>query len=281
MPMLTILVPTDYSPEAKNALRYAVEFANQTGSELVLYHAIPEVMPIAEIPYENYYSDELDEENLLIESFLNQSQQENFPVIRSPKTIVNFANRVDDGICAAAEEVKADLIIMGTHGASGWKKYLLGSNASNLIARSNLPVIAVPFNYKFNPIYHIVYASDLKNLNAELSILVPFSRVFQSVLEIFYFDYASAESEKLMLDAEKYIETHQYKNIRLSIKKGKLDLSLDEQINKELNSGNTQILAMFRSHHGWVDNLLTGSISEKMVMNCQIPVMVFKKDESL
>ncbi|MCA0427081.1 MAG: universal stress protein [Bacteroidetes bacterium] len=277
--MLTILVPTDYSPEAKNALRYAVEFAAQTGSELVLYHAIPEVMPISEIPYENYYSDELDEENLLIESFKNQAELENFPSIRSPRAVVNFSNRVDDGICAAADEVKADLIILGTHGASGWKKYLLGSNASNLIARAKQPVIAIPSNYRFSPIYHIVYASDLKNLDAELNILVPFSKVFQSVLEIFYFDYAGAESEKMMLDAEKYIEAHQYRNIRLSIKKGILEKSLDEQLAQALNPGNTQILAMFRSNHGWFDNLLTSSISEKMVMKCSIPVMVLKKEE--
>jgi nucleotide-binding universal stress UspA family protein len=278
--MLNILVPNDYSPEAKNALRYAVEFAAQTNSQIFLYHAIPEVMPLHEVPYENYYADELEEEQLLLDSYKNMADEENWPKIKIPKTLVNFSNRVTDGIIAAVEEFKADLVIMGTHGASGWRKYILGTNTSNLIAESNFPILVIPAQYKFTPIYHIVYSSDLRNLEIELNLMVPFSKIFQAVLDIFYFDYAGAESEKSMLDAEQYIRSLNYQNIKLTVKKGNLELSIDEQLNNQIDTSNTQIITLFRNIHSWMDELLLSSNSRKMAMNSQIPVLIFKKPTS-
>ncbi len=275
--MLNILVPNDYSPEAKNALRYAVEFAAQTNSQIILYHAIPEVMPINEIPYENYYADEVDEENLLMESFLNMAKEENWPSVKSPKILVNFSNRVSDGIQAAFEEFKADIVIMGTHGASGWRKYILGTNTSSLIAEANFPVLAIPANYNFKPIYHIVYSSDLINLSSELDFMVPFAKIFHAVLDIFYFDYAGTESEKLMLDAEQYIRGLNYQNVKLTVKKGNLELSIDEQLRKNLDESNTQIVTLFKNKHNWMDDLLLGSNSRKMAMQSPIPILIFKK----
>lgn len=275
--MLNILVPNDYSPEAKNALRYAVEFAAQTNSQIILYHAIPEVMPINEVPYENYYADEVDEENLLMESFLNMAKEENWPSIKTPKTLVNFSNRVSDGIQAAFEEFKADIVIMGTHGASGWRKYILGTNTSSLIAEANFPVLAIPANYSFKPIYHIVYSSDLMNLSSELDFMVPFAKIFHAVLDIFYFDYAGTESEKLMLDAEQYIRGSNYQNVKLTVKKGNLELSIDEQLRKNLDESNTQIVTLFKNKHNWMDDLLLGSNSRKMAMQSPIPILIFKK----
>jgi nucleotide-binding universal stress UspA family protein len=278
--MLNILVPNDYSPEAKNALRYAVEFAAQTNSQILLFHAIPEVMPINEIPYENYYADELDEENLLMESFQNMAKEENWPAIKTPKTLVNFSNRVSDGIQAAFEEFKADIVIMGTHGASGWRKYVLGTNTSSLIAEANFPVLAIPANYGFKPIYHIVYSSDLMNLSSELDFMVPFAKIFHAVLDIFYFDYAGTESEKLMLEAEQYIRSLNYQNVKLSVKKGNLELSIDEQLRKNIDETNTQIVTLFKNKHNWMDDLLLGSNSRKMAMQSPIPILIFKKAES-
>jgi nucleotide-binding universal stress UspA family protein len=278
--MLNILVPNDYSPEAKNALRYAVEFAAQTNSQILLFHAIPEVMPLNEIPYENYYADELDEENLLMESFQNMAKEENWPAIKTPKTLVNFSNRVSDGIQAAFEEFKADIVIMGTHGASGWRKYVLGTNTSSLIAEANFPVLAIPANYGFKPIYHIVYSSDLMNLSSELDFMVPFAKIFHAVLDIFYFDYAGTESEKLMLDAEQYIRSLNYQNVKLSVKKGNLELSIDEQLRKNIDETNTQIVTLFKNKHNWMDDLLLGSNSRKMAMQSPIPILIFKKAES-
>jgi len=275
--MLNILVPNDYSPEAKNALKYAVEFAKQTNGQLILYHAIPEVIPSNEIPLNHFYNDEKEEVLLLLESFQNFCNSENIDYPKKPKAYVNTCEHVADGIIEAVTETKADIVIMGTHGASGWKKYFWGSNTSQLVCKANFTVLVIPYPFEYQPIYHIVYASNLVQLEEELDLMVPFSKIFHAVLDIYYFDYASAESEMLMMEAEQYIRKHPYQNMRMSIKKGKLDLPIDEQLLATIDIGNTQIVALFKGAHSWLDYLMASTNVQKIVMSTTIPVLAMNK----
>lgn len=275
--MLNILVPNDYSPEAKNALKYAIEFAKQTNSKLILYHAIPEVIPVNEIPLDHFYTDEQEEKLLLLESFKNFCQTEKIVTVDTPKAFVNRCEHVADGIIEAVEKTNADIVIMGTHGASGWSKYFWGSNTSQLVSKANFPVLAVPYPFVYQPIYHIVYASDLTQLEEELDLMVPFSKIFHAVLDVFYFDYASAESEMMMMQAEHYIRKHEYQNIRMSVKKGKLDIPIDEQLQQAIDASNTQIVALFKGEHSWLDFLMASSNAQKIVMSSSIPVLAMNK----
>lgn len=276
--MLKILVPIDYSPESKNALSYAINFAHQTQSKIIVHHAMPIALPAIDIPYESYYFDEEDELHALQESVNNFiSKNKLQPKNLTLQYFVNSGNNVCQAINEAYNNTKADLVIMGTHGASGIKKYLIGSNTSNLIGNYQIPVLSVPYNYSYQPIYHIVYASDLKNLGKELGIMLPIAKIFEAVLDVFYFDYATNDSEQLMLNAEKLLNTYQYKNIKLTVFKGKLDQTLSKQILTNLNNSNTQILSLYRGNHNWLESIITGSTTQQIVMECSIPVLVIKK----
>jgi nucleotide-binding universal stress UspA family protein len=135
----------------------------------------------------------------------------------------------------------------------------------------------IPYPFVYQPIYHIVYASDLQQIEEELDIMVPFSKIFHAVLDVFYFDYASAESEMIMMEAEHYIRKHTYQNIRMTIKKGKLELPIDEQLQQNIDTGNTQIVALFKGEHSWLDYIMAGSNVQKLVMSSTIPVLVMNK----
>jgi exonuclease SbcD len=174
---------------------------------------------------------------------------------------------------------KCDMVVMGTHGASGIKKMFLGSNTSQYIANASLPVIAVPATYRFEPIYHLVYASDLHDLTEELGVLTPFAEVFHAALEILYFDYAGPESEQLMIDAKTLLATQPYKNVKLSIKRGTIHLSVAENLKNQIESASTQLLVMVSGEHSWFDNLLIGSNAQQMVLAPEIPLLVLRKGE--
>ena len=277
--MLKILVPTDFSPEAKNACLYAYEFARYTNSTLLLYHAIPLPIAVTDIPFENFYLDEQQEINLLHDSFERLMLQHQLdPKMVEVKACISSNNNVSTGIQEAYKKHQCDMVIMGTHGASGISSVILGSNTASLIAHSRIPIIAVPYNYTFQPIYHLVYSSDLENLEEELSVIVPFAKVFQAVLEVFYFDYAGPDSEKLMLKAERYINSLAYKNISLLVQKGNIHLSVAENLKRQLNPANTQMLILYRSEHSWLDNLMMGSNTRKLVMEPSIPMFVLPKN---
>jgi nucleotide-binding universal stress UspA family protein len=278
--MLKILVPTDYSQEAKNATLYAFQFAQHTGSSILLYHAMPSVIPISDIPYENYYLDEKQEEGLLLSSYNKLLIENNLnPDLVKVTPIVDQQNLVHVGISFCAKNNQCDMVIMGTHGASGIKKMFLGSNTSQYIANASLPVIAVPATYRFEPIYHLVYASDLHDLTEELGVLTPFAEVFHAALEILYFDYAGPESEQLMIDAKTLLATQPYKNVKLSIKRGTIHLSVAENLKNQIESASTQLLVMVSGEHSWFDNLMIGSNAQQMVLAPKIPLLVLRKGE--
>ena len=280
--MLRILVPTDYSSEAKNACLYAYHFAVYTNSSLVLYHAMPAVIPQTDIPFENYYLGEVEEKHLLEEAYCNLLKKHHLdPNLVEYESVVTTHNLVTQGIKEAFEESNCDLIILGTQGASGLKAVFMGSNTARLISEVKVPIIAVPKDYKFRAIYHFVYASDLKNMEEELGIIVPFANVFHAALEIFYFDYAGPESEKLILDAQQFIFDNEYPNIKLTIKKGNIHLSIAENLKKQISPSNTQMLIMCRASHSWIDKLLIGSNSQKMVLDAGLPILVLHKSEDL
>lgn len=278
--MIKILVPTDYSPEAKNATLYAYQFAQYTGSNILLYHAMPSVIPISDIPYENYYLDEQQEQELLLSSYKQLIIENNLnPDLVAVEAIVDQQNLVHVGIEVCSKKHQCDMVIMGTHGASGIKKIFLGSNTSQYITNASLPIIAVPSAYRFEPIYHLIYASDLRNLTEELGVLIPFAEVFHAALEILYFDYAGPESEQLMIGAKTLLATQPYKNIKLNIKRGIMHLSVAENLKGQIDAANTQLLAMVSGEHSWFDNLMIGSSAQQMVLEPIIPILVMRKGE--
>ncbi len=279
--MIKILVPTDYSPEAKNATLYAFQFAQYTGGTLLLYHAMPNFIPITDIPFENYYLDEKQEQDLLLSSYKkyileNHLNPDTVPVA----AVVDQQNIIHAGIEDCCKKHQCDIVIMGTHGASGIKKFILGSNTSQCVAHSSMPIIAVPSNYRFEPIYHLVYASDLKNLTEELGILIPFAEVFHAALEILYFDYAGPDSEQLLINAKSTISASTYKNIQLKIKKGLIYLSVAENLKIQIETNNTQLVIMVSGAQNWFDNLLIGSNTQQMVLDTSIPILVLRKGEA-
>ncbi|MCG9879704.1 MAG: hypothetical protein MH472_03815, partial [Bacteroidia bacterium] len=128
-------------------------------------------------------------------------------------------------------------------------------------------------------IYHLIYASDLRNLEEELGVLIPFAEVFHAALEVIYFDYAGPESEQLILDARSKIEGYSYKNIKLTIKRGMAHLSVAENLKTQVDTSNTQMLVMVSGEHTWFENLMIASNAQKMVLAPDLPILVMRKGE--
>jgi len=137
-----ILHPTDFSPSSAYALGYAAALAREFGAKLYLLHVVEDVAralyfdmlqapPIADIigEIERQARKELDK--ILAE-------EKDLPVERLLRRGVPFGE-----IIRVAREVEADLIVMGTHGRSGFKHALFGSVAEKVVRKSPCPVLTV------------------------------------------------------------------------------------------------------------------------------------------
>ena len=160
--MKTILVPTDFSDVANCAITYAAEMATYSSAKLILFHAyrIPVASPdgTVVVPLDTTRNDSIEELKQITEKLQSQ-----YPDITIEYNVsCGFA--VDE-IRQAANEFKADIIIMGMQGGGFISEKIVGSITTSLIKKSHCPVLAIHKGAKFHPIKKIALACDYAQLN--------------------------------------------------------------------------------------------------------------------
>lgn len=138
--MKRILVALDSSPRAPAVLAAAAELAELTGAKLVLYRAVG-VSP--DMPKELLRVTDLSLEEVLLRNAHEDLQRlaAAVPAERIEKISATFATSWD-GICRAARESAADLVVIGSHGYGGLDR-LLGTTASKVVNHADRNVLVV------------------------------------------------------------------------------------------------------------------------------------------
>ena len=142
-PIRRILVPTDFSQMADRALDLALEMARAFGAQLTLVHVTAPVMvlppPLELVPIPTLFPDMPRRINDELEARTTRARQAG---IASESQTLSGNPHVE--IVRHAGEIKADLIVMGTHGRSGISHAVLGSVAERVVHRAPCPVLIVP-----------------------------------------------------------------------------------------------------------------------------------------
>jgi len=164
-----ILVPTDFTEVAHTAINHAVELAKTINTSVVILHV---VKGESEISVAN---DKLEDELKLAKSIEGDVEV---------SKLVKVGNIFDD-IGDAADEVNASLIVMGTHGASGWQR-ITGSNALKVITNSKVPFVVVQKQVMKESGYDCIIAPlDLHNeTKQKLEIVADMAKYFDSEVHI-------------------------------------------------------------------------------------------------
>ena len=138
-----ILVPTDMSELASVALRYAALFRDRLGSRISLLYADETWLPVDvfEMPL-GYYLEHAPQAKAKLQQKLREYIAEVLPGSNNIETQV-VQDSPSRAIVQTAKEMKADLVIMGTHGRHGWRRALLGSVAENVLHEIDRPVLTV------------------------------------------------------------------------------------------------------------------------------------------
>jgi nucleotide-binding universal stress UspA family protein len=160
--MKTILVPTDFSKAASNAMTYAMEMAQRANAKVLVVYVMYPNEGVDNNVYDAFWIDEyIRERKKSMENwakkFKKNRNMQDVPV--ETECRVGFPAA---GIVHAATDLNADMIVMGTTGASGLKGVLLGSVAGNVISGSKVPVLVVPKKATFRNHAKYVLATDFK-----------------------------------------------------------------------------------------------------------------------
>ncbi len=182
--MKTILVPTDFSKTAQNAINYAVEIAKLTKAKLVLFHAfhvpvIPSEVPIM-LPTDEIEKDCIKGLNEIAKK-IHLKHRKNLAI----ECVCKYGFAVDE-IDQFAKVKKVDLIVMGMQGSGYLSEKLIGSITTAMIRKSKCPIMAIEKSVKFRSIKKIVLANDYKEIRDKkiLKPLKEFVELFNSHLYI-------------------------------------------------------------------------------------------------
>jgi universal stress protein A len=144
LPFKRIICPTDFSEPACKAIRAAGELAEKFSAELILIHvvgAIPALdAPTGMVGFDvSAYQKELTES---AEKSLQERVEKHIPKAVAARTLVVHGDPPHE-IVRAANEEKCDLIVMSTHGATGWRERIFGSVTEKVVRFADCPVLTV------------------------------------------------------------------------------------------------------------------------------------------
>lgn len=276
--MKNILLPTDFSKNAWNAITYAIELYK---NEPCMFYLLNTYTP--NIAASRFMATAVTSESLAVESYskeglnavLNNIQSKYNNKLHSFKTISSFSLLADE-VRELVNEYTIDMVIMGTKGASGVSEVFMGSNAVRVIkAVKNCPVLAIPEDFTFETPTEIAFATDFNRFytQSELQPIINLVKTFNSVLRIVHVqDKIKALTElqqfnlnmlrKYFKEVEHYIHTVSELN---SVSKT-LEVFADEL--------DIHLLAMLNYQHSYMEKVTREPIVKRIVFHTQIPLLV-------
>ena len=274
--MLDILVPVDFSKEAKNALHLALGIAELNEANILAYHVVdyptgatidPVGMAVP-TPYDSEFITLLEE---------NAGKQMNFflkEFDRNIETEISIGSPYLE-IIEKITSWNADLVIMGTKGSSGLKEFFIGSNAEKIVRTSKCPVITLSQPILVKYIQDIVFATSIMDVSEEIMTEVKrLQELFHSRLHIVRINTPNSfERDQVIEDrmqevAKRYLLTNYTINIYNDIYEDQGILSFAGKIDAGL-------IAMGTHGRKGLRHLLSGSLAEDVVNHAQRPIWTY------
>ena len=268
-----ILVPTDFSPCATNAVRAAVYLGRRTGASLTIFHAIESA--VYNEAAEAYIDAEKDDNVKTQKAF--DKLLSKVPELKdvSFETETNFGS-VAGEVAALARSIHADLVVMGTMGSSGINEVLIGSNAYNVMKSLDIPVLVIPNNYEIDEISSIVLAGDYKPIDPVLLNPVKMMASLNGAdIHIVHIADEQHLDEDEMLEARK-INRHlkDYRHHYHLIKNEDIENGLQEYCDQN----NIDLLAMIPRKHNLFDRIFDGGETKNMIFHATIPLLAIPEN---
>ena len=278
--MKKILVPCDFSDLAVQAFQFALQIAKQNNGEIILLNVIElpvlhdtMLMPILYFE-ENYFKDmkvsiERNFEKLKIKWMTEGSKVRSLVECGPTTTTIN----------RIAEETKADLIIMGTHGATGFKEFLVGSNTEKIVRLSSIPVLAIKKSHELSRIKNIVFPTtldpDQHKLLAHIKELQTFfSAKLHLLLVNTPHNLKRTIGEKDMMEA--YAKDFDLENYTLNTRD---DFYESDAIMNFTIGIKADMIAMGTHSRKGLAHLFSGSVSEDVVNHIDCPIWTYSVKE--
>ncbi|MGV7107233.1 universal stress protein [Flavobacterium sp. U410] len=273
--MKRILVPTDFSQHAEYALKVAAQIAQKNNGEIFLIHML-------ELPTSGNDAISTSHEIPELMLFKNAAEAKldalmDAPYLKDTKIskIMQF-EMAFTGIVKNAEIHNADLIVMGSHGASGFQEMFIGSNAEKVVRNSTTPVLIIKKDDPAFAIDHFVFASDFSDeIKKPFEKVVQFANEFNAHLHLLTINTpnnfkSTRVAQKIMDEFASNFKIHKFSTHIYN------DINVEKGILHFAKEVNADLIGMSTHGRKGISHFFNGSISEDLVNHAKRPVVTFK-----
>jgi nucleotide-binding universal stress UspA family protein len=269
--MRAILVPTDFSENSQKALEFAQEIAERYDAGISLVHAYHPPVVDSNLPAEALV--ELAEQieilnTKTLKKWETECREEGFAC--KSKLVYGAASEV---ILEEIQAQKPILVVMGRTGKGGWLDKLIGSVASAVAAKAVCPVLVLPPQTQTKTVKKIVYATELERPEENaLGFAFNLAEHFKATLDLVKvnapFEVDVFEDEQFKNDIEKTFGNKKYTLQTIESE------SVTHGLQKYAGENKADLIVMATRKRDWLTGLINPSVSKKMVLATEIPILV-------
>tara|TARA_R110000868_G_scaffold108051_1_gene295262 strand:+ start:5562 stop:6404 length:843 start_codon:yes stop_codon:yes gene_type:complete len=275
--MKNILLPTDFSENSWNAIKYALQlFKNESCKFFLLHTYTPAVYHVEYVLMEPAQFGLYDavKENALkrLDVFETKIKTEFNNSKHTIETIAVFNTLISE-IKDVVEKKAIDYLVMGTKGATGAKEVLFGSNTVHVIKNVKCPIIAIPDRFTFEKPHEVLfptdYEIDYKDYHIKPIIgIVSLFNTKVNVLNVSYgYDLSEAQkAHKKVLETYLKSETYLFHSVS---NKNVPEAITHFQIKSKIN-----LLIMINNKHSFFENLFFKSTINQIGFHLNVPFLV-------
>jgi nucleotide-binding universal stress UspA family protein len=277
--MRKILIPTDFSDNAMNAIKYALELFKYDISEFYIIHAFQDEIYADETLLNKQKLDSVTksvhktsvkklEGILKYIKEISPNPRHEYHIIASNSILVDAADKLVD-------EKNIDVIVMGTRGETNDRRITFGSHTLQVLKYVQCPVLAIPENYKYIQPKHILFPTNfmIPYKRRELKLLCEMAFPFRSKINVVYI----SKSDKLSMrqeDNKNFVKNELCKNQIDFITIKQKDIT--KAILNYIESKNVDMLVMVNSRHSFLEDILYQSTVSKLSLHLEIPFLALQ-----
>jgi len=278
--MKKLLVPTDFSTCANNAMDFAIQSAKILPAEIILLHAFE----VNGSVYTDYFGMNKEFNQSLLDDVENELHALKESIQRKDGITVNtiiYRGTVKDAVIETAITECADLIVMGTLGASGLKEKLWGSKTAAVIGNTYIPVISIPSNYKWKkPLKMMVTTNHFEKDSNLLNYIFDMAILYTTQIEVVVFTDEDDDSLSTHLEHTRKIPQYekilqgQYTAHSVSVSHI-YGLAFEETIQQQIIEKQIDMLVMitYQNEDSFWERIFNPSVTKKMSYHSTIPVL--------
>ena len=278
MIMKKILLPTDFSDNAQNAINYALNLFRDESCQFYLLNTYTPIIYSYDYQmnaggYLGEIADVVRENSIEKLTEIEKTVKEKFNNPKHHFEIISSFNLLTDEIKDKIEEYSIDLIIMGTKGATGAKEVLFGTNTIHIINKVKCAVLAIPDGHFFEEPKEILFPTDYKIDYSfkQLLNLKKIASMFDSKVHVLNVSHGVDLKEKEINNKEKL------ESLLLDVKHAFYrveDQDIPKAINEFQKTTYVQLLMMVNNKHSFFENLFFKPIINQIGFHLNIPFLV-------